>query len=166
MGLHGGPCRDGNQALFSGLNRSAQRTLPVFVGYCRGPCGNQWGGPSGRSACAYRNGWARVGANGPGGAAWCRWMGSGGMSRAPERTQRNPMLSFEFPGVFLFRLAERRFLGSLSKEPPRSTRRRLGPRWLDYGGFGLSGQIGPHSGPYGGGGGPHGGLDGVRTGVV
>jgi hypothetical protein len=46
----------------------------------------------------------------------------GGMSGAPERTHRNPMLSFRFSGWFLFRFAERRFLGSLSKEPPRSTR--------------------------------------------
>jgi hypothetical protein len=32
------------------------------------------------------------------------------------------MLSFLFSGLFLFRFAERRFLGSLLKEPPRSTR--------------------------------------------
>jgi hypothetical protein len=32
------------------------------------------------------------------------------------------MFSFRFSGSFLFRFAERRFLGSLLKEPPRSTR--------------------------------------------
>jgi hypothetical protein len=32
------------------------------------------------------------------------------------------MFSFRFSGWFLFRSAERRFLGWLSNEPPRSTR--------------------------------------------
>lgn len=36
--------------------------------------------------------------------------------------QRKPRLSFRFAGSFLFRFAERRFLGSLFQEPPRITR--------------------------------------------
>jgi len=51
------------------------------------------------------------------------------MLRRTERAQRNPMFWFRFSGSFLFRFAERRFLGSLSKEPPRSTRGRLFPRF-------------------------------------
>jgi hypothetical protein len=38
------------------------------------------------------------------------------------RAQRKPWLSFRFSGLFLFRFAERRFLGSFLKEPPRTTR--------------------------------------------
>ena len=37
-------------------------------------------------------------------------------------TTRNPLLSFRFSGEFLSRFAERRFLGLLFHEPPRSTR--------------------------------------------
>jgi len=36
------------------------------------------------------------------------------------------MFLFRFVGLFLFRFAERRFLGSLSKEPPRNTRSPIG----------------------------------------
>ena len=41
--------------------------------------------------------------------------------RDTERTHRNPMFLFWFSGSFLFRFAERRFLGSFKKEPPRSS---------------------------------------------
>lgn len=43
-----------------------------------------------------------------------------GWRRGP-RTQRKPMFSFSFSGLFLFRFAERRFSALLAKEPPRST---------------------------------------------
>ena len=42
--------------------------------------------------------------------------------RPGPRAQRNPMFLFRFSGSFLFRFAERRFLGSLLYAPPRSTR--------------------------------------------
>ena len=35
---------------------------------------------------------------------------------------RKPLLLFRLPGSFLLRLVERRFLGLLFQEPPRSTR--------------------------------------------
>jgi hypothetical protein len=38
-------------------------------------------------------------------------------------TSRNPLLEFRLSGLFLFRLAQRTFLGLLFQEPPRSTRR-------------------------------------------
>ena len=41
--------------------------------------------------------------------------------RAIPRAQRKPLFLFSFVGGFLFRLAERMFLASLSKPPPRST---------------------------------------------
>ncbi len=39
---------------------------------------------------------------------------------------RKPLLLFRFPVSFLLRIAERRFLGLLSQEPPRRTRLRQG----------------------------------------
>ena len=42
--------------------------------------------------------------------------------RSTSRTQRKPMLLFLLSGSFLLRLAARRFLVSLLKEPPRNTR--------------------------------------------
>ena len=36
--------------------------------------------------------------------------------------QRKPLLSFVFVGVFLLRLATRKFCASLFHEPPRNTR--------------------------------------------
>ena len=42
--------------------------------------------------------------------------------RAGETTTRNPLLLFVFVGLFLLRLAERQFCGSLFHEPPRKTR--------------------------------------------
>lgn len=36
--------------------------------------------------------------------------------------QRNPILSFRFVGMFLFRFAERTLTGSLFQEPPRRTK--------------------------------------------
>ena len=42
--------------------------------------------------------------------------------------RRKPMLLFRLSAVFLLRLAERRFSGSLFQEPPRTTRwPSLGP---------------------------------------
>jgi hypothetical protein len=38
------------------------------------------------------------------------------------QTSRKPLSLFRLPGLFLLRLAERRFLASLFQEPPRSTR--------------------------------------------
>jgi hypothetical protein len=39
---------------------------------------------------------------------------------ADTHTTRNPILLFELPGSFLFRFADRQFLGLLFHEPPRS----------------------------------------------
>ena len=41
--------------------------------------------------------------------------------RRGPRTQRKPMFWFLFSGWFLFRFAQRRFLGSFQKAPPRSS---------------------------------------------
>ena len=39
-----------------------------------------------------------------------------------ERTQRKPRFLFLFSGLFLFRFADRRFVGVFQFEPPRTTR--------------------------------------------
>jgi hypothetical protein len=54
--------------------------------------------------------------------------GRGPKAAWPDWARRNPRLLFRLSAVFLFRFAERTFLGSLFQEPPRITRRApLGP---------------------------------------
>lgn len=52
--------------------------------------------------------------------------GSSGSSQA-EWARRKPRLLFRLSGLFLLRLAARKFAGLLFQEPPRIT------RWLPYG---------------------------------
>ena len=56
---------------------------------------------------------------------------SGNPATLPVRVlaKRKPLLLFRFVGVFLLRLAERRFCGLLFQEPPRRTREGAGQEW-------------------------------------
>ena len=44
-----------------------------------------------------------------------------------DNTTRNPVLVFQFAGMFLFRIVHRAFLDVLFQEPPRTTRGTVGP---------------------------------------
>ncbi len=76
------------------------------------------------------------------------WCAPGPSVNAPAlavkgvRATRNPSLLFRLSGLFLLRLAERRFLGLLFQEPPRSTRLQDGtgqaPAWGHTGHHGSS----------------------------